>query len=68
MTQPRVLLEHDGRTYTATVLAQYRLDGRWRALAGAGGRYTTAPGMTYQRALWADELRSVRQRVNTSTS
>ena len=56
MPQPRVLGEHDdGRTYVATVLAQYRLDGPWRALL----RYSTAPGMQFQQERWADELRPV---------
>ena len=56
MPQPTVLVQHDDdRTYVATVLAQYRLDGRWRALV----RYSTAPGMQFQQARWADELRPV---------
>ena len=55
MPQPRVLVEHDGQEYVAVVLAQYRLEGRWRALV----RYATAPGIQYQQARWADELRPV---------
>ena len=51
-----VLLQHDdGRTFLAEVPAQYRIAGRWRVRV----RYTTAPGMTYEHARWADELRPV---------
>ena len=51
-----VFLEHeDGRTFLAEVLAQYRIAGRWRVRV----RYTTAPGMTYEHARWADGLRPV---------
>lgn len=54
MAQTFVLIEHDdGRTYRAEVLAQYRIRGRWRVRV----RYSTAPGITYERARWADELR-----------
>ena len=36
MPQPRVLVEHDGQVYVATVLAQYE----WK---GAGGRWSGTP-------------------------
>jgi hypothetical protein len=40
MPQTLVLLEHDGKTYRAEVLAQYRIEGRWRVRV----HYCTAPG------------------------
>jgi hypothetical protein len=50
-----VLTRHDdGAWYRAELLGQYlQPDGRWRCVV----RYSVAPGFTYQRGLWADELR-----------
>jgi hypothetical protein len=48
-------LHDDGRWYLALLLGQHRTDGRWRAVV----RYSVAPGMTYERGVWADDLRPV---------
>jgi hypothetical protein len=57
MPASHVLTRHDdGSWYVAQLLGQYRQpDGSWRC----GGRYTVGLGMTYQRGVWADELRPV---------
>jgi hypothetical protein len=49
------VLHDDGRWYLALLLAQHRSEGRWRAVV----RYSVAAGMTYQRGVWADDLRPV---------
>ena len=69
MPATHVLVKHDGAWVMASLLHQYRLDGRWRAVI----RYTVAPGMTYQLAEWCDDLRplndeSVNRGAGTSTS
>lgn len=58
MPQTFVSVQHDdGRTYRAEVLAQYRIADRWRVRV----RYSTAPGITFEHARWADELRPLAQ-------
>ncbi|MEP6762389.1 MAG: hypothetical protein ABJA93_13620 [Sporichthyaceae bacterium] len=49
------VLHGNGRWYEARLLDQHRSGGRWRAVV----RYTVAPGMQYERGVWADELRPV---------
>ena len=54
MPTTHVFVRHDdGNWYRAELLGQFRSEGRWRAVV----RYAVAPGMTYQRGLWADQLR-----------
>jgi hypothetical protein len=56
MPRKTVLVRHDdGAWYEAELLGQHRSGGRWRAVV----RYSVAPGMRYERGLWADELRPV---------
>ena len=69
MPATHVLVKHEGAWVLASLLYQYRLDGRWRAVI----RYTVAPGMTYQLAEWCDDLRplndeSVNRGAGTRTS
>jgi hypothetical protein len=47
-------MDDEGAWRLARVLHQYREHGRWRAVV----TYTTAPGFTYIRAEWADDLRA----------
>lgn len=47
------VLHDDGQWYEADLLDQHRSGDRWRAVV----RYSVAPGLRYQRGMWADELR-----------
>jgi len=47
----------DGRWYLAQLLGQHRdrATGGWRC----GVRYSVAPGLAYQRVVWADQCRAL---------
>lgn len=55
MSSKRILVQHEDCWRVATLLRQYRYDGRWRVLV----RYTTTPGFTFLQARWADECRAI---------
>jgi len=51
------VLHDDGHWYPAQLLGQHRdrKTGDWRC----GVRYSVAPGMAYQRVMWADQCRAL---------
>ena len=56
------VLHDDGRWYVSQLLGQHRdrETGGWRC----GVRYSVAPGMAYQRVLWADQCRLPPEQVD----